>query len=450
MPYNFSQLSKKIISYALPMCSANLLGILSNFIAMFFVARLGSNALAAGALALTTFITIFTLASGTLFSVSIVVSHARGAQHNADVGKIARNAVWLEIILSCFFMPILWHMNTALIWFKQDPTIVAQTVSYFHYAALGMIPTLFGMVVGQFYTGIGRPNFSLAVTALRLPFIVLLSYIFILGRWGVPQCGLGGFTIANLIVQSVFAILMLYYLYKSPSIKRYDLFNPTQLLDKKILAQLFKIGYPIGLQFGGEIAAMSVATYLMGFFGAIVLAATQVASQFSLFVVMLTLGLSQASSVLISHAFAQEDYALIKDYIKTGNYLISICFSVVLIIFIFFPYLLLKWYLQPQEYQNSELLFYAHAFLIISGVVLYIDGIRNMLSGALRGLHSSQIPMRIGVACLWFISLPLSYIVAFPLHGGVIGLRIAFGSGFLVAVIWLWWLLQVKLQTKPV
>jgi len=55
----------------------------------------------------------------------------------------------------------------------------------------------------------------------------------------------------------------------------------------------FSLGFPIGIQFGAELAAMTVATYFMGYFGVIALAASQIVSQYSLIVVMVTLGLSQ-------------------------------------------------------------------------------------------------------------------------------------------------------------
>ncbi len=69
-----------------------------------------------------------------------------------------------------------------------------------------------------------------------------------------------------------------------------------------VCKKIFLLGYPIGMQFGGELAAMTVATYFMGYFGVTALAASQIVSQYALLIIMITLGLSQALSINIDNA----------------------------------------------------------------------------------------------------------------------------------------------------
>ena len=59
---------------------------------------------------------------------------------------------------------------------------------------------------------------------------------------------------------------------------------------------------PIGMQFGGEFVAMTMATYLIGYFGVTALAASQIVSQYTMLVIILIIGLTQALSILVSEA----------------------------------------------------------------------------------------------------------------------------------------------------
>jgi MATE family multidrug resistance protein len=96
----------------------------------------------------------------------------------------------------------------------------------------------------------------------------------------------------------------------------------------------------------------------------------------------------------------------------------------------------------PSNHRITQLTTY---FFEVACVFLLFDGIRHMLAGALRGLHDSTTPMQIGIVCLWFISLPVSYAVGFHFHEGPIGLRLSFISGFVVASLLLFKRLQKQL-----
>ena len=52
----------------------------------------------------------------------------------------------------------LWYADHLLLFFKQDPTLVALARPYFHFAAMSMLPLLAGVVIAQFYAGIGKPR----------------------------------------------------------------------------------------------------------------------------------------------------------------------------------------------------------------------------------------------------------------------------------------------------
>jgi putative MATE family efflux protein len=444
----FKNISKVTI-FALPISLSGLINMVASFIAMLFVARVGKIELAAGALSVSTYITIMTVFVFVLYSVGILASHYRGQQKNhEEIGRLIKTGFWVAIFMSIPAIILLWNVDKILILFRQDPKLINAAVGYFHYAALSMVPTLIGAVIAQFYTGIGKPRFSMIISTISLPFTIFFSYALILGKFGFPKLALAGVTAAIFIVQLILYISLLFYMYFSKSIKKYKIFSCGFWPNWSLCKNIFSLGIPVGIQFGSEIAAMTVATYFMGYFGVTALAAIQIVGQYSLIVVMITLGISQAVSILVSEALGNHDIYLMKQYLLSAIIILVSFFVLVFVVFLLIPKSLISIFIDINNPSNHQLVSLAIDLFIISAVLLLVDGVRNLLSGGLRGLHDSKAPMKIGVSCLWLISLPICYLVAFPLKGGPLGLRISFISGFLVAVILLWQRFNLKLATS--
>lgn len=427
---------KALADYALPISAASLLHIITNFAAMLMVAHLGQTQLGASALGMSTYITVMTIVSTTLYAISILVSHAKGDKRSAhSIGKIVINGLWLALLM---FIPsglLLWHADSILSYCGQDPHLIQIIRPYFHYAALSLLPMLLTGVIAQFYTGIGQPRFAMHVSLIRLPFIILLSYGMILGRLGMPKMGLAGAMCASWLAQSVFTIGLFVYLFQNKALRPYHLFRKHCSPNLKILKKIFVLGIPIGLQFGGELSAMTAASYLMGIFGISTLAANQIVSQYSMFVVMIILGLSQAVSVLISHAYAQKDLTLIKTHFQACILLYAGIFLIVVMIFLGLPTHLISLYIDIHDYRNHNIVQLTHYLFEVACLFLLFDGTRHIFAGALRGLHDSSAPMTIGIISLWFVSLPASYLIGFHFHEGPVGLRLGFIIGFIVASV---------------
>jgi MATE family multidrug resistance protein len=425
----------KLTAFALPISASSVIMMVTSFISMMIVALLGKDELAAGALAVSTVMTIITVTTTILYAVGILISHRRGQEKNqTEIGLVIKNGFWLALMLAFPAALALWYVDKLLLLFGQSPNLVAITRSYFHFAALGTFPSLINAVIAQFYAGIGKPRYTLWLAAISLPFTIILSYGFILGRFGLPMLGLSGITCATLIVQTVLllGVLLLLYWQEKTNNSPYQLFIKVYQLDWSICKSIFTLGLPIGMQFGGELAAMTGATYLMGHFGATALAASQIVSQYTMIAIVFLMGITQALSLLTSEAYGKKDISLVKDYFQASIVLLIFVGALVSIIYLSFPKTLIQFYMSSEtvdaHLENLTIVFFA-----INACLIFVDGLRHLLSGTLRGLHDSRGPMRIGIIAMWLVSLPASYLVGTILHGGPIGLRIGFFSGFVFA-----------------
>lgn len=424
-----------IALFSLPISLAGMLNMLSGFIAMMMVAKLGKQMLAAGALAATTFYTLMTVVLCSMYVLSILISHAKARNDLSSVGALFRNGLWAGLFLTVPLAFIIWHAEIILVWFHQSPKLIAPTVAYFHFGALLMFPAMALSVASQFFIGIGRPRIVMLITILILPFMVLVSYLLIFGVLGFPSLGLAGVTAANFYVE-LFAVVVIYgFLALSRMGQRYQLFRAGKIFCLVQFKKIVLFGLPIGIQFGAEIAAMSVSTYFLGYYGVSALAAAQIISQYATMIVLLFLGVSQAVSVKISEAYALKNVRLILAHAYGGACYILIIFIPIFLMMFCFPDLLTGVFLSIDKTKYLPVVQIARWFFYVAAILLLTDAFRNMLSGALRGLQDFVTPMLIGVGCLWLVSVPGCYVVGIYLHWGAVMLRLAFAGGFILAMV---------------
>ncbi|QDP72232.1 hypothetical protein FOG18_06500 [Legionella israelensis] len=442
---------KTLSVFALPISITGVVNILTNFIAMVFIAGLGMEQVAAATLATSTYITIFVTATSVLYSISILIGYSFvDAQEKAaeEIGELFRSSLWVSLFLAIPTSLLLWFGSDLLLFFGQKKSLAQLTTVYFHFAAFSVLPSLIAMSIAQFYIGIGRPRFGLFSSLLRLPFAVFFSYAFIRGHFGFPKLDIGGMTCANLIVQILYCISILIFMRFSTKLQQYQLFSHGLRFNRKVIQNILFIGVPIGIQFGGELLVMTIMTYLMSYFGTVPLAASQVVSQFGLVSIMMILGITQAGSVLVSGAHRQNNTGLIKQYSQATQIIILFFFLFVSWLFYFFHDVFLNLFFDVSLPENQLFKHYTLVFFVIMLLTMYFDAIRNAFSAVLRGMHDSKTPMHIGLICLWLVSLPCAYFVAFVLKFGAVGLQAGFISGFLLANFLLLYRINRKIPKK--
>src|SRR5262249_3976479 len=106
------------------------------------------------------------------------------------------------------------------------------------------------------------------------------------------------------------------------------------------------------------------------------------------------------------------------------------------------PGKLARIYLSDTASQNLAILKLTQGLLAITALSQCFDGLRNVFTGAYRGLQRTKIPMIIGSAYIWLLSVPLYYCFCFLWDKGVLGIRLCFTMGIMfasIALIFCWY-----------
>lgn len=425
---------KKLILLSFPIIISNLINASSSLISMFFIAMLNPEALAAGAIITSTYGLIVMLVVALLYSVSIMVGQNHGAARFNEAGSIVFSGVTLAFILGVPLTCLMLNITPILIWLHQPAQVSELVGEYFHGIAYGLIPSLIGATYTQFFLGVSKAKTVFYFTTMGVLINSILSYLFIFGYGWCESYGVFGAGLANSLTACILLIVMLVTIKVSPNLKKYQLFS-RQACHLTYLNILFKIGFPISLQYGAELLAFSVITFLMGSFGATALGAQQITLQCSMIAIMVVMGISQAATILTSQALGEKNTSSLR-VIANYSFMLGIIFMlVVAFVYWFIPLSLISFYMDIHNPYVQPMLDLAKTLLAIAAFTQLFDAGRNIAAGLLRGLGDTKSSMWTSMISCWLIGIPASIILAFIFDLGAIGLRLGIMLGILVGSI---------------
>ncbi len=440
------ELIKRVMRLAMPMAGSRLLQMLSGFIGMLMLAHLGHGVLAASALMTATQIAILVTFIALLFSVAVVVGQAYGAGKFYEIGTIIRESCVLALFLSIPLIILFLCVDRLLLWSGQIPGLVSYVRTFFHALVWGTPAYVILAALQQACYGMLKQKFVIIGNVICLSVFIPTAYALIYGGLGIPAQGVAGLSYALAIqtyLNVLYIVLGFYYLKQ---------FKPLQLFSKRkdrkwcYLRQLFAIGWPMSVQFGGELLGFFVIAMMIGWLGTSALAAAQVTQQCMFLFIVPMFAVAEATGILVSQSVGGKHY---RDIQRETNVCVGVSISIAVIftvIFIFFPKLLASLYLDVNDPHNAMTVHLIKILFIIVIFLLTFESWRHIFTGALRGLYDTRFAMWVGIISIWVVSVPLGYLLGFPAHLGVIGFRLASTLALLIGALLVYWHWRMRLR----
>ncbi|OGT53945.1 MAG: hypothetical protein A3E84_00425 [Gammaproteobacteria bacterium RIFCSPHIGHO2_12_FULL_42_13] len=436
---------KENIALSIPLTSSQMIYAFSGFLGTAMVAHLGQDALAASVLVSMIWLTLSVFFFGILNSVSVLVSHQFGAKNYHRIGEIMGQAYLLGIVIGALIILVLCSMPLFLHWSEQPQTVLTIAYQYMR-AILWTIPGLVVLIITeQFLAGVNHARLVLRVSLLIVPVEIVLVYLLIFGKFGLPAFGVAGVGYGYAITYTITAILLILYLTQAKPFRSFRLFSSITTFKSDDFFELIRLGLPLGFMYLIEVSTFAVMTFWIGRFGTTILAAHQIVMQYLGFIVTLVFAMSQAVTIRVSHAIGGNDMQGIKSAVYIGMLLNFACIFLIAIGFTCVPAFFLTVDIDVHAPQNQALVRDASSLLFIAGILLIFDNFRIVGFGALRGLKDTTFSMYTSLIAFWLIGLTCSYLFAFNLdwqgHGIWWGLTIGIASGAFIIFLRLQYLL---------
>jgi len=395
------------------------------------VGPLGPDSLAAAGVASAVYILVTLVCTGTIIGMTPLVSQAFGRGDTERCDQILGQGLLLAVLLS---LPVAWlfgYGEPILRWLGQTPVVAELGGAYLGALAWSVTPFLLFMAFRQYLEGTSVTRPSMVITLFGLGVNVIANRAFIYGVDGViPAMGVEGTGWATTVVRWSMLVAMIGY-YVARHTERGRRLSWLRLRpDRAILAAVVTVGIPVGIQLGLEVGIFSLAAVMMGWFGAVELAAHQITINIATTTFMVAMGTSMAGSIRVGQHLGAERVEAVRHAVA-ATFVVAVGFMACCgLAFVVAPAALIGIYSQDPGViaVGSHLLLFAAIFQIF-------DGAQVAGNSVLRGAADTRVPMLVSVLGYWIVALPIAYVLGIREGLGATGVWTGLAIGLAVVAV---------------
>ena len=386
---------------------------------MAVIGRLGGRELAAAGLATAIFFGVSVFGLGLMLGIDPLISQAIGAGDEVSARRVLWQGVWLGLVTSALLIGILLCGPALLTIIGVKAELIAPATTYLLIRLIGLPPWLLFFVVRAYLQAhhVTRPMVVSMVLGNILNFAGDLLLVF-----GF-HLGVAGAAISTVTCQFIALAIL------SAAVLRIHVHAPRSWNGEDI-RRAIRVGLPTALQVTAEVGIFALVALLAGRMGTIDLAAHQLVISLASFTFTVALGVATAGSVRVGLAVGARD----REGARLAGHATfigaAIVMSVSALTFMTIPRLLARMVTNQEAVVQASLpLFFVAALFQLS------DGLQAAGIGALRGAADTRFAFISNVFGYWVVGLPLSLLLGFRLHMGIVGLWWGFVAGLTCVAI---------------
>ncbi len=420
--YDYTQGSIRmaIILLAIPMILELSLESVFAVVDMFFVGKLGENAIATVGLTESVITIVYSMAIGLSTAATAVVARRIGEKDDSAASHAGMQAIILSIVITILisligvvFAPDILRLMGA------KPEVIKEGTSFARIMLGGGIVIVLLFLINGIFRGAG--NAAIAMRSLWLASLsnIILCPLLIYGIGPWEGWGLTGAAIATTIGRGIGVAYQCYFLFKGTNNIRIQAAHLKP--DFPIMKSLIIIAWPATFQFLIASGSWIVLAWLVSTTGGTSASAGyQVALRNVVFFILPAWGLSNAAATLVGQNLgANQPERAEKSVLLTAKYN-AIFMSGVTLTFLLFASPIISIFTKDVDVHRTGTL----ALQIIStGYMFY--GIGMVMMQALNGAGDTKTPTLINFIGFWLFQIPLAMLLAKGFDLGVTGPFIA-------------------------
>ena len=426
----------KVWRLAWPVMVSTGLTQLLSIVDMAFVARMGTESVAAVTASSTVTRLLTGIGAGIGTAVLALTSRFFGAEKKDQIGKIAYHGTVLTLTAGLVFCgSLIFFTPGVLRLFSQEQSVLSLGIPYLRYMLAGLI-FLFGyFALSAVLQGCGDTKTPLRIITVANVVNLLLDPLLIFGLAGFPRMGIKGAGLTSLIAQILSCGLAIFYLVFSGKSPLVNSKGTRASPDRNLIRNIFSLSLPASAQMIARPLSGMLLLYLVSFFGTAALAAFGIGLKLTMFCSVFMSGLTAAVATLVGQSLGRGNLADAKNVIRTSQRIGNLVFLAVGLSYFFFATPLMSIFVP-----EPEVLKLGVEYIRILSVSLTALGLMASFSGTFQGSGDTPAMMQTAIIANWPIKLGCAWFMGFVWPGQLYGIWIAISLSIFIetALQYIW------------
>ncbi len=403
------------VPMVLEMCMESLFGVVD----IFFVAKLGKEAMAAAALTESTLTILFAIAMGLSMGTTAIIARRIGEKNSEDAGVAAAQALILGTAISAVIGILgAWQAPELLRWMGAEPSVIATGTGYTRTIYGGSATIFLLFLLNAVFRGSGDAAVAMRSLWLANAINIILNPLLIFGIGPFPELGVTGSAVGTTIGRGAGVLFQLFVLFKGEG--RVQLTLAHMKLVPDVMRKLISLSLGGMFQYLVPTGSWTALIRMAATFGTAAVAGYALAVRVVVFVILPSWGMSNAAATLVGQNLgANKPERAEASVWRAGLYNMAFLGGVGLVFLIWAPEIVSRFVSDPVVISISA----AALRIFCAGNVFYAYGM--VLTQAFNGAGDTYTPTMINLASYWVLQIPLAYLLAFPLQIGFDGIFIA-------------------------
>ena len=382
---------------------------------------------------------LFIAAIGFSAGLTPLVGELYARHEHRRAAVLLQNSILFYTLVGVAAMLLLLAGEPLLSMLGQPQNVVAAALPYYRLMAMC---TPFVMLFGafkQFLEGVGNTRAVMVMLLAANMLNILLNWVFIYGRLGMPEYGAAGAGLATLVSRMVLPVMAVAYFLRRPHYRIYLRGFRMLRMSREALASLTRMGLPISMQMFLENSAFIATGIMMGWFGEAAIGANQITITLANCAFMIVMSVGAATTIRVSHCYGLRDTDTLSQAVHASYHLGLVWNAFTAAVFI-----LLRHQIPYIFTSNAEVAGLTSQLLVFVALFQLSDGLQNISVGTLRGIQDVRIIMPIAFMAYILLNLPVGYLFGFVLGMGPEGLYLGYTFGLSSAAV----LMMVRIKRR--